>query len=106
MNESENLEPVVLNAFVQEEQVRNSSNGIEPEVEGQVVHRNALNILVSHGSFDKAEEDLNGVDDINHSLNVHKGYLVTQSRVSCIFTRPTLLLDLLSVIITCTLRNC
>jgi len=75
VNKSENFEPVETDAFLQEEEVWDSTNGIKPKVELEVVEGNGLDILMSHGSFDEAEEDFDSVNDIDNSLNVHQSLL-------------------------------
>jgi len=72
VNKSENLEPVESDTFLQEEQVWDCADGIKPKVKLEVVKSNLLNIFVCHSSFDKAKKDLNSVNDIDNTFNVHQ----------------------------------
>lgn len=87
MDESEDFEPIVLDSLVQEEQVWDGSERVKPEVETQVVHRDGLDVLVSHGPLDEAEQDLNHVDDVNYPLNVHECGLIALVWLSDVLVR-------------------
>ena len=65
MHASENLKKVVLAHFILilENQVRNCWNDIKGKIAQQIIHRNALKILIRPRFFQEIEHNF---DDVNH----------------------------------------
>ena len=75
VNKSEHLKVVEFESLSEENKVWNGSNHIKEEVTGKVVYRDCLNFLKSSGSFDKVEDNLEKVNDIDGSLDVLESFL-------------------------------
>jgi hypothetical protein len=82
MNHSECLESIPLLSLAHE-QLRNSCDNIENEIEGQVVESNRQQFLVSSSLLNEVENDLNKVNDVNGELNVLQGLIFIFCRLIC-----------------------
>ena len=82
MNESENLQEIILEALVEENQLWDGTDHVKEEITGKVALRNLLNLFESSCSLDKVQDDLEKVDDINGPLDVLKCLLARVIRIS------------------------
>jgi len=82
MNDSEDLQNVVFHDFTHEK-FRKSSDDIKNEESSEVVVTDLWQFFVGSGSFNKVEDNLNEVNDINSQFNFLKSSVIN---VFSIFT--------------------